>query len=104
MKQPWTRDGEVGADMVSVTPDVSGLIRDVIVQQQIIHSGEFGFRINPDRFRRFVQRAEATVVDRHNESDKVKLVVGRRASAAVRDAGHPTLTSSREDILEVPLS
>jgi multidrug resistance efflux pump len=31
MLEPWTRDGRVRADVVSVAPDVAGLVSDVFV-------------------------------------------------------------------------
>jgi multidrug resistance efflux pump len=34
---PWTRDGHIRADVVAVAPDVSGLVKDVLIadNQQI---------------------------------------------------------------------
>jgi multidrug resistance efflux pump len=32
MDAPWTRDGHIRADVVAVAPDVSGLIKDVLVR------------------------------------------------------------------------
>jgi RND family efflux transporter MFP subunit len=59
---PWTRDGKVRADIVAVTPDVSGLVTEVLVHDnQRVHKGDVLFRIDPDRFDIALRQAEAIV-------------------------------------------
>ncbi|HEY3796500.1 MAG TPA: HlyD family secretion protein [Bradyrhizobium sp.] len=59
---PWTRDGKVRADVVAVTPDVSGLVTEVLVHDnQRVHKGDVLFRIDPDRFDLALRQAEAIV-------------------------------------------
>ena len=49
---PWTRDGRVAADVVTIAPDVSGLVTQVLVKDnQPVKRGDVLFRIDPDRFR-----------------------------------------------------
>ncbi len=62
---PWTRDGRVRADVVAVTPDVSGPVADVLVHdEQAVRKGDVLFRIDPDRFDIAVQQADAVVAAR----------------------------------------
>ena len=65
MEAPWTRDGRVRADVVAVAPDVSGLVTEVLVEDnQVVRKGDVLFRIDPDRFRLGLRQAEATVEGR----------------------------------------
>ena len=36
-RSPWTRDGRVRADVVRVTPDISGLVTSVAVRETSDH-------------------------------------------------------------------
>jgi multidrug resistance efflux pump len=65
MNAPWTRDGRVRADVVAVAPDVSGLVTEVLVEDnQNVRTGDVLFRIDPDRFRLGLRQAEALVEGR----------------------------------------
>ncbi|MCJ2094550.1 HlyD family secretion protein [Methylobacterium sp. J-072] len=69
MEAPWTRDGRVRADVVAVAPDVSGLVTEVLVEDnQVVKRGDVLFRIDPERFTLALRQAEA-------------MVEGKRASA-----------------------
>lgn len=62
MNVPWTRDGRVRADVVGVAPDVSGLVTQVMVQDnQVVKRGDVLFRIDPERFTLALRQAEAVV-------------------------------------------
>lgn len=62
MNAPWTRDGRVRADVVAVAPDVSGLVTEVMVEDnQVVKRGDVLFRIDPERFTLAVRQAEAMV-------------------------------------------
>ncbi|MBY0320917.1 MAG: HlyD family secretion protein [Reyranella sp.] len=60
MDTPWTRDGRVRADIVQVTPDVSGLVAEISVRNnQAVKKGDVLFRIDPIRFELALREAEA---------------------------------------------
>ena len=41
MDEPWTRDAHVGADVVQVAPDVSGLVESVnVADNQAVKKGD----------------------------------------------------------------
>jgi len=81
MNAPWTRDGRVAADVVAVTPDVSGLVSEVAVQDnQVVRRGDVLFRIDPARFELAVRQADAVVAER--QADMVE--AAREASRSNR--------------------
>lgn len=62
MNEPWTRDGRVRADIVQVSPDVSGLVTDVrIADNQSVRKGDLLFVVDPGRYRLAVKQAEANL-------------------------------------------
>ncbi|RAI60944.1 efflux RND transporter periplasmic adaptor subunit [Roseicella frigidaeris] len=64
MNAPWTRDGRVRAEIVRIAPDVSGLVSEVLVEDnQRVRPGEVLFRIDPRRFELALRQAEADVAD-----------------------------------------
>jgi multidrug resistance efflux pump len=68
---PWTRDGRVAADVVTIAPDVSGLVSDVLVHDnQTVRKGDVLFRIDPDRFQLALQQAQAVAASRKAEFDE----------------------------------
>jgi multidrug resistance efflux pump len=65
MQEPWTRDGRVRADIIGVTPDVSGLISEVLVRDnQAVQKGQVILRIDPARFALALRQAQAVVDSR----------------------------------------
>lgn len=57
---PWTRNGMVRANVIQVTPRVSGPIVELpIVDNQEIEAGELLFRIDPRTFKADLDKAEA---------------------------------------------
>jgi len=62
MNAPWTRDGRVRADVVAVAPDVSGLVTEILVNDnQEVNRGDVLFRVDPERFQIALRQAEAIV-------------------------------------------
>ncbi|MCU1726438.1 HlyD family secretion protein [Pseudomonas sp. 7P_10.2_Bac1] len=65
MFAPWTRDGHIRADVVQISPDVSGLIKQVDVRDnQPVTRDQVLFVIDQDRFKLALRQAQATVADR----------------------------------------
>jgi multidrug resistance efflux pump len=60
--EPWTRDGRVRANVVQITPDVSGLVTEVRVKDnQIVKAGAVLFVIDHDRYQLAVDQAKAAL-------------------------------------------
>ncbi len=91
---PWTRDGHVRADVVAVAPDVSGLVEEVLIEDnQVVRKGDVMLRLNPERFRLAVRQAEAAAANREAAAERAasdrsrydKLTRRCRFPAAARD-------------------
>jgi multidrug resistance efflux pump len=68
---PWTRDGRVRADVVTIAPDVPGLVTDVLVHDnQTVKRGDVLFHIDPDRFELALAQADAAVASRKAQMDE----------------------------------
>ncbi|MDR5867363.1 HlyD family secretion protein [Halomonas koreensis] len=76
---PWTRDGRVRADVVSVAPDVAGRVIELAVDDnQRVEAGETLLRIDPARYRAAVDKAEAVVARRRAELELREHEAARR--------------------------
>ncbi|HUD92826.1 efflux RND transporter periplasmic adaptor subunit [Sphingobium sp.] len=59
---PWTRDGRVRADVVRVTPDISGLVTSVAVRDnQLVKAGDLLFVIDTPRYSMALEEANARI-------------------------------------------
>jgi multidrug resistance efflux pump len=68
---PWTRDGHIRADVVAVAPDVSGLVKDVLIaDNQEVRRGDLLFRIDPERFSLSLRQAEAVLVGKKAAAER----------------------------------
>jgi RND family efflux transporter MFP subunit len=73
MLEPWTRDGRVRADVVTVAADVSGLISDVFVHDnEKVSRGQQLFRIDQRRFQYALDQAKADVASQQTNLDQTK--------------------------------
>jgi len=60
MDAPWTRDGRVRAEVVSIAPEVAGTVIQVAVaDNQPVKKGDVLFVIDPERYRLALAQAEA---------------------------------------------
>jgi len=59
---PWTRDGQVQAYVVTITPRVTGPVVELpIKDNQFVHKGDLLFKIDPRTFQDAVEAAKATL-------------------------------------------
>jgi multidrug resistance efflux pump len=73
MDAPWTRDGRVRADVVTIAPDVSGFVTDILVKDnQRVARGDVILRIDRARFALALQQAQAVVAGRHAMLDQAE--------------------------------
>jgi RND family efflux transporter MFP subunit len=78
MLEPWTRDGRVRADVVTVAADVSGLVSDVMVHDnEKVTKGQPLFRIDQRRFQYAFDQARASVASRQVNLDQAKRDLNR---------------------------
>jgi RND family efflux transporter MFP subunit len=65
MNEPWTRDARVRADVVQVAPDVSGLVAEVLVQDNgVVRKGDVLFKVDQRRFEIALQQIQAVLAGR----------------------------------------
>jgi RND family efflux transporter MFP subunit len=73
MLEPWTRDGRVRADVVTVAADVSGLVSKVFVHDnEKVTKGQPLFEIDQRRFQYALEEAKASVASRQTNLDQAK--------------------------------
>ena len=93
MLAPWTRDGRVRANVVQISPDVSGLVAQVYINDnQAVRVGQPLFQIDPKRFEFAVRqatanvaRAKAAMAQAIADAARVNGLTGNAVSAQVRD-------------------
>ncbi|MGD9066451.1 MAG: biotin/lipoyl-binding protein, partial [Desulfobacterales bacterium] len=67
---PWTRDGQVRAQVIQITPRVSGpLVNLPVVDNQFVKDGDLLFKIDPRTFEADLEQARA---DLDNTRDQIK--------------------------------
>ncbi|ADO48438.1 HlyD family secretion protein [[Enterobacter] lignolyticus] len=79
MQSPWTRDGKVRAEQVSVTPQVSGSIVELNVRDnQRVSAGDVLFRLDDTPYRIAVMTAQAQLAKAQTELAKARHEADRR--------------------------
>jgi len=79
MQSPWTRDGKVRAEQVSVTPQVSGTITALqIKDNQFVRAGEVLFHIDETPYHIAVLNAEAQLAKSQSDLAKANNEANRR--------------------------
>ena len=79
MQSPWTRDGKIRAEQVSVTPQVSGAITRLQVQDnQFVHAGDVLFHIDETPYHIAVLNAQAQLARAQSDLAKANNEAGRR--------------------------
>lgn len=79
MQSPWTRDGKVRAEQVSVTPQVSGAIVDLKVKDnQFVHAGDLLFSIDKTPFHIAELNAQAQLAKAQSDLAKANNEANRR--------------------------
>jgi multidrug resistance efflux pump len=92
--KPWTRDGQVRAEVVKIAPRVSGYIVEVAVESnQFIRKDELLFKIDPSSFQLSVESAQVQL-DRAKE-DVAALEASVRASESLVAESEAGIVSAR---------
>ncbi|QNQ22733.1 HlyD family secretion protein [Kosakonia sp. SMBL-WEM22] len=79
MQSPWTRDGKVRAEQVSITPQVSGSIRQLAVKDnQYVHAGDVLFQLDDTPYNIAVVNAEGQLAKAQTELAKANNEANRR--------------------------
>ena len=96
---PWTRDGQVRANVVEIAPRVSGPIVELpIVNNQFVRAGDVLFQIDPRTFQVALEQAQAELANTSNNYEALsEQVVAAEASVdAARFAVQQAAAGIRE--------
>ncbi|MCJ1960731.1 efflux RND transporter periplasmic adaptor subunit [Novosphingobium mangrovi (ex Hu et al. 2023)] len=94
-RSPWTRDGRVRAEVVRVTPDISGLVTSVeVTDNQKVKAGDLLFVLDKPRYTLAVEQAQAGVA-----SAQATLAQARREANRDRALGDLVATETHEQNL-----
>ncbi len=62
MISPWTRDGRVRAETVTLAPEVSGPVVELrVADNQVVHKGDVLFVVDPRNYKNAVDQAKANL-------------------------------------------
>ena len=93
--QPWTRDGQVRADIIKVTPQVNGNLVSVAVHDnQFVREGETLFEIDPSTYQLAVDKAEVSLDQARDEVASLEASV-RAAEAQYKEAEVNVISAER---------
>jgi multidrug resistance efflux pump len=94
---PWTRDGQVRAQVIQITPRVSGpIIKLPIKDNQFVKAGDLLFEIDPRTFKADLDHARA---DLDNTRDEVEALAKQvEAAQAVVESAEATIKESQAAI------
>ncbi|MEK6307879.1 MAG: p-hydroxybenzoic acid efflux pump subunit AaeA [Pantoea dispersa] len=91
-ESPWTRDAKFSADVVAISPDVTGLITDVPVHDnQLVKKGDTLFIVDRPRYQKALDEAQADV-------EYYQALVSEKRREAARRNQLGTSAMSREAI------
>lgn len=86
IQDPWTRDGQVRADIVKIAPRVSGYIVEVAVKDnQFVHKGALLFKIDPSSYQLSVDAARVRLDQAREDVAALEAAV-RAAEAQVTES------------------
>jgi multidrug resistance efflux pump len=101
--RPWTRDGQVRADVVKIAPRVSGYLVEVAVKDnQFVKAGELLFRIDPSPYQLAVDQAKVDL-DQARE-DVLALEAALRAAEATVKERNAAVASTQSQVTEAQAS
>lgn len=99
MQSPWTRDGKIRAEQVSITSQVSGTIVDLRIQDnQRVKAGDTLFRIDDTPYRIAVSDALAQQAKARSELLNARSAVAKAQHEAYRRRNLPKNVISAEDL------
>lgn len=88
LKHPWTRDGQVQAQVVQIATRVSGPIIELpITDNQTVKKGDLLFKIDPRTFQAALDQAQASLQSAQATEAEAKVEAERTRSIYQKDKG-----------------
>jgi multidrug resistance efflux pump len=79
LANPWTRNGQVRAEVIQITPRVSGpIVKLAVKDNQLVHAGDLLFQIDPRTFEASLEQAKA----QYDKTGDSYLAQGKKVEAA----------------------
>lgn len=101
MQSPWTRDGKIHAEQVSIAPQVSGTIIELPIRDnQRVKAGDTLFRIDDTPYRIAVSTAQAQQAKARSDLLNAQAAVAKAQHEARRRQNLPKNFISAEDLDE----
>lgn len=101
-ESPWTRDAKFVADVVAISPDVTGLLTDVRVKDnQLVQQGQILFVIDQPRYQQALDEAQADVEYYQALVDEKRREAGRRVRLGTNALSQETIDQSNNDLATV---
>lgn len=98
MQSPWTRDGKVRAELVNITPEVSGKLISVnIKDNQMVKKGDLLFTLDETAYQIEIDKALGALAKAESDLDKANHEASRRQRL-------PANVISKEDLDEANLT
>ncbi len=97
MDEPWTRDAHVGADVVQMAPDVSGLVERVeVADNAAVRKGQLLFVVDRSRYALALAQARAALAERRAAVAQAESSVAQLRREVARDHGLQDLVSAED--------
>ena len=96
--EPWTRDGQVRADIVKIAPQVNGnLVKVAVRDNQSVRRGDLLFEIDPDSYQLAADKARTSLAQARD--DVASLEASVQVAEAQYEAAKVGVTSAERSIL-----
>ena len=97
VENPWTRDGQVRAEVIQITPRVSGpLVKLPVADNQFVKAGDLLFQIDPRTFEADLEQARAQLANTRDQIEALAKQV--EAAQAEVEAAEATIKQSEAAI------
>ncbi|ODC02516.1 efflux transporter periplasmic adaptor subunit [Terasakiispira papahanaumokuakeensis] len=94
---PWTRDGRVRAEIITIAPDVSGWVDELSVQDNgWVSKGQKLFTLNDQRYLAAVDKAKAVVANR-----EATLALKRHESERRKQLGREAISAEDQEVAQI---
>ena len=85
---PWTRDGQVRAQVIQVSPRVSGAVIDIaVIDNQEVKKGDLLFTIDPSQYQIKIEQARADLKREEANARGTKIEYDRVRKIAAKNRG-----------------
>lgn len=98
-ESPWTRDAKFAADVVAISPDVTGIITDVSVHDnQRVKKGDTLFVVDRPRYQKALDEAQADVEYYQSLVSEKRREAARRNQLGVRAMSREAIEQANNDL------